>query len=265
MKKEKIKIGIFSFTSCEGCELTILERPEQFLNLLGHADIVNSRLLKEKNPEEQLDIAIVEGSIMSRKEAEELVKLRERSKILVSLGTCAGSGCVQALRNFFPEPLKKKIVKQAQVEAFENIKALDEVVKVDYYARGCPIDADDFYRIITLLLHGQSPRRYDIAVCKECKENGDKCLLIQGKACLGPVAYGGCKAVCVTKGSHCAACRGVIRNSNVDSLRKVLKERCGLGDREIDFLFQGYNNVRGLKEIKKIIKVKENIRADVHA
>ena len=52
MKKEKIKIGIFSFTSCEGCELTILERPEQFLNLLGQAELVNSRLLKEKNHEE---------------------------------------------------------------------------------------------------------------------------------------------------------------------------------------------------------------------
>ncbi|MCX8158464.1 MAG: NADH:ubiquinone oxidoreductase [Candidatus Diapherotrites archaeon] len=263
--KEKLKIGIFSFTSCEGCELTIFENSEEFTKMLNYVDIVNSRLIKEKNPEVNLDIAIVEGSIMSKKEAEELVKIRERSKILISLGTCAGSGCVQALRNFFSDRLKKKIIKEAQTEAFEKVKALDEIVKVDYYARGCPIDADDFYRIIKLIINNQIPRRYDVAVCKECKENENSCLLIKGIPCLGPVAYGGCKAICVTKGSYCAACRGVIRNSNVDSLRNVLKDRCKLSDKEINELFQQYNNVRGVREIKKLIKVKEQLRQDLYA
>jgi coenzyme F420-reducing hydrogenase gamma subunit len=217
--------------------------------MLNYVEIVNSRLLKENNPEVNLDVAIVEGSIMSKKEEEELIKIRNRSKILISLGTCAGSGCVQALRNFLSDSLKKKIVKEAQTDAFEKVKALDEITKVDYYVRGCPIDADDFYRTIKLIIHNQSPRRYDVAVCKECKTSGNKCLLIAGLPCLGPVAYGGCKAVCVTNGSYCAACRGVIRNSNVDSLRKVLKERCGLNDKQINELFQKNKNVRGVKDV----------------
>ena len=39
----KAKVGVFSFTSCEGCQLTILNLEDEMLDLLSAIELVNFR------------------------------------------------------------------------------------------------------------------------------------------------------------------------------------------------------------------------------
>ena len=58
---EKLKLGVFSFTSCYGCQLQILNLEEKILALLNFFDIQYWRLVQEtpSNPE-NIDVAIIE-------------------------------------------------------------------------------------------------------------------------------------------------------------------------------------------------------------
>ena len=55
----KPKIGVFSFTSCEGCSLAILECEDELLDVLAIVDIVNFREAMTEKGEDYL-IAVVE-------------------------------------------------------------------------------------------------------------------------------------------------------------------------------------------------------------
>lgn len=242
--KGKLKIGLFSLTSCEGCMLHLFQDEERFMQMLRHVEIVNSRLLKEKNSNVKLDVAIIEGSVNSKREEEKLKRYRKNASYVISLGSCAGSGCVQAMRNALPERMQEYIRKNLKASARKKVGKIDDFIMVDYYMRGCPVDAEEFYCVMTKLIHNIKPKQYDTPVCKECKENEIACLLLQGKACLGAISYGGCKAVCPTEGGYCNGCRGFTKDANIAALKKVLRNN-GLSKRDIAELFQVYNTFGG--------------------
>ena len=83
-KKGKLKVGIFSFTCCEGCQFTILFL-DNLMDLFKKANFVYFDLINEKNREETFDLAFVEGAITTKKEIKKLKAIRKKSKFLVAM------------------------------------------------------------------------------------------------------------------------------------------------------------------------------------
>jgi coenzyme F420-reducing hydrogenase gamma subunit len=226
----KPRIAIFDFACCEGCQLQLVNMEEELLELLGVADVVEWREAMSEQSDEY-DIAIVEGSI-TRLEDEERVKvIRSRAKTLIALGACATMGGINKLKNNFDLDDVKKCVYGKDAEkphlATQMTKGVDEVVKVDYYVHGCPIDRKEFTYILRSLLMGKTPEIPDYPVCVECKAKGNPCLWDEGQVCLGPIIRAGCGARCPSNGFRCFGCRGYVDNPNVDAAKEVI-EKYGL-------------------------------------
>ena len=96
----KPKVAIFDFACCEGCQLQIVNMEESLLDLLNVVDVVEWREAMSEQSE-VFDIAIIEGSITRPQDEEKLVRIRKKAAILISLGACAVSGGVLALKNNF--------------------------------------------------------------------------------------------------------------------------------------------------------------------
>ena len=226
----KPKIAIFDFACCEGCQLQIVNLEEEILDLLGGADVVEWReAMSEKSDE--YDIAIIEGSITRLEDEERLKLIRSRAKVLIALGACATMGGINKLKNNFDlDDVKKCVYGKAAHKPHLHTgltKGVDEVVDVDYYVHGCPIDRKEFTYIVRSLLMGKEPEIPDYPVCVECKAQGNPCLWESGQVCLGPIIRAGCGARCPSNGFRCFGCRGYVDNPNVEAAREVI-EKYGL-------------------------------------
>jgi coenzyme F420-reducing hydrogenase gamma subunit len=239
----KPRVAFFDFSSCEGCQLQVVNLEESILDVLNLVDIVEFReAMKESSTE--YDIAVVEGSITRPMDEERLKKIRSRAKILIALGACAHLGGVQRMSNkWTPEENKAEVYGRHPGSdttkgdsnpffAQPRHRALDEIVKVDYIIPGCPIDTNEFAKVLIALLTGKKPPVPDYPVCVECKKNENVCLFTIGKFCMGPVARAGCGAICPTHGNECEACRGYVDHPHTQAQTEVLKKH-GLTAEEI--------------------------------
>jgi sulfhydrogenase subunit delta len=239
----KPKVGVFDFTGCEGCQLQILNCEEQLLDILGKIEIVNFREAMDERGEDY-DIALIDGGITTNADIERIKKIREKAKLLITIGSCSSTGGINCLKNFQPMEEVKRIVYGDMARHFDTIAArpVNAVVKVDFSIPGCPIDKDEFLRCLTELLAGKTPEIPGYAVCTECKLKENECVFDKGLFCLGPVTRAGCGARCPSVGNRCEGCRGLVANPNVDAEKEVL-EKHGLSvERVLDQfkLFQGY-------------------------
>jgi len=241
----KPKIAFFDFASCEGCQLALLDCEDILLEILELVDLVEFReALSETS--NHYDIAFIEGSIHREIDSNRLLDIRSRSDYLVALGACACHGNVQARANFispaenyqrvYGEEAKNRVQsdkKYAQLWSHNKVQAIDEIVKVDYYLRGCPMSTDEFLHLLKALLSHQIPSVPSNAVCVECKRNGNECVFDKGETCLGPITYGGCNAVCIHYGHVCDGCRGLLPDANVNAHNALMRSR-GLSEKAIE-------------------------------
>ncbi len=221
----KPKVGIFSLTSCDGCQVVILESFNQLVQLQKYIDIASFELAKEINDEGPFDISIVEGSIVNTDDIKKIKEIRKKSKVLIAIGTCATHGGVQAAKNFMNQ---KKVTHAVYPPGFiknsTEVTGIGSHVKVDYLLWGCPPDANDVMRLIRNIIAGQKPKNYDEdPLCLECRALGHECILQKGQLCLGPITHKGCNAVCISAGEPCLGCRGFLNTANIDELIKQLK------------------------------------------
>lgn len=236
----KPKVAFFDFASCEGCQLQVANLEEAVIDVTKLVDVVSFREVMKEHSDEY-DIAVIEGSIMRPIDEERLKKIRENARILIAFGACAHLGGVQRLGNQWPvrermEPVYG-MADPADLEGndyFANgqVKAVDEVVEVDCTIPGCPVDKNEFARVLVALLTGKKPPIPDYPVCVECKKNENICLFTIGKTCMGPVTRAGCNARCPTYGSACEGCRGYVSHPHEKAQQDVL-EKYGLSAREI--------------------------------
>jgi len=96
----KPTIGVFKFTSCDGCQLSLLNLEEELVDLLEFFSIAYFREALDAPLRKQFDIGVVEGSISNNRQRDEIVDIRERSRFLMTIGACATAGGLQALRNW---------------------------------------------------------------------------------------------------------------------------------------------------------------------
>jgi coenzyme F420-reducing hydrogenase gamma subunit len=230
----KPKVAFFDFTSCEGCQLTVIDALQTYPELLEAVEIVEFReAMSEKS--DRYYIAFIEGSCVRESDEARLQDIRRRAAIVVALGACAHLGGINAIRNQHDLEDARHYVYGDNGHWFENydVRAISEVIEVDAVIPGCPIDRTEFVEAVRTLLQGRELKLPTYPVCIECKLNENVCIYDRGGVCLGPVTRAGCHAICPAYGVGCDGCRGLIPFPKIDSLKEVLAER-GLTDQEID-------------------------------
>jgi coenzyme F420-reducing hydrogenase gamma subunit len=206
------RLGVLKLASCDGCQLTLLGCEDELLALGDKVDIAHfPEASSRTDPHGRFDVVLVEGSVSAESQREELLSMRARTKLLVTLGACATSGGVQALRNGrdIQEFVRAVYASPEYISTLEGSSPVSAHVAVDYELRGCPIDKRQLLEVLTAFLVGRRPAVRDESVCMECKRRGNVCVLVaHGEPCLGPVVHAGCGALCPTFARGCYGCFG---------------------------------------------------------
>ncbi len=225
----KPTVGVFGLTGCAGDQLVVLNCEDQLLDLAAAVDIRDFLMASSGGDAKcDLDIALVEGAVCTKRDAERLLAIRKRSKLLVALGTCAVWGGVPTMdRGMDRQALLKDVYGDAGL-AYDAVptQALHEVVKVDLKITGCPIEKSHVLAAVANLLNGDPPVFPTYPVCTECRMRENNCLLIEeGLPCCGPVTAGGCEARCPELRVPCVGCRGPAIDANDASLTALMAEK----------------------------------------
>ncbi|HTT64118.1 MAG TPA: hypothetical protein VMG35_19840 [Bryobacteraceae bacterium] len=236
-------VAVFKFASCDGCQLSLLDAEDELLGVAEAVEIVNfpeATSVMEKGP---YDLGLVEGSITTHHDAERIQQVRRQCHTLVTIGACATSGGIQALRNWkdvggfvrsvYPNPDFIRTLKMSTPVA--------EHVPVDFELRGCPINKHQLLELISATLAGRKPNIPTYSVCLECKRRANVCVAVaRGTACMGPVTQAGCGALCPSFDRGCYGCFGPMESPNTVSLTERFRI-LGRADDDIVRAFRSYS------------------------
>ena len=96
----KPTVAVYKFSSCDGCQLSLLNLEDELLELAGAVEIAYFLEARRRVLPGPYDVGLVEGSVTTPHEVERILEIRSQVRFLVALGTCATAGGIQALRNF---------------------------------------------------------------------------------------------------------------------------------------------------------------------
>lgn len=219
----KKRLAVFKFASCDGCQLSLLDLEDYLLELADSFEIAYFREATSLESQGPFDIALADGSITTREDAERLRSLRERTTVLVALGACATAGGIQALRNFADIDEYKSLVypRPEYLNTLATSTAFSEHVAVDFELRGCPIHKRELLELLQASLAGRKPTISHHSVCIECKTRGSICVMVTGTPCLGPITHAGCGAICPSYQRGCYGCFGPSESANTASMSEI--------------------------------------------
>jgi coenzyme F420-reducing hydrogenase gamma subunit len=242
-RKRKPKLAVWKFASCDGCQLSLLDCEDELLAVAGELEIAYFLEASRATVRGPYDLSLVEGSVTTPHDAERIREVRRQSKHLVTIGACATSGGIQALRNFSDVKEFVQIVyaTPAYISTLEKSTPIADHVKVDFELRGCPINKRQLIEVITAFLSGRKPNTPAHSVCVECKLRGTVCVMVaHGTPCLGPVTHAGCGAICPAYDRGCYGCFGPKETPNLHSLGRWVKD-LGVSDGELDRVIHSFN------------------------
>jgi len=242
-KSRKPKLAVWKFSSCDGCQLSLLDCEDELLAVAEKVDIANFPEASRAVVKGPYDVSLVEGSITTPHDAERIHRVRRSSKLLITIGACATAGGIQALRNFknVNEFISIVYANPQYIETLNKSTAIADHVHVDFELRGCPINKYQLVEVISALLNGRKPNIPPYSVCVECKRRGTVCGLVShGSYCLGPVTQAGCNALCPTYHRACFGCYGPKETPNTASL-SALWEASGVPQEDLVRLYRGFN------------------------
>lgn len=160
-----VRLATVWLGGCAGCHMSLLDLDEALIDLASKVDLVYSPLVDVKTFPTDVDIVVVEGAVTNEENREMAHTLRERSKVVVSLGDCAINGNVTAMRNPLGDP--QEVLEMAYVKAvtrdgvvphavvptlLPKALPLHQVIRVDGYLYGCPPSAQRIGAALTALV-----------------------------------------------------------------------------------------------------------------
>ncbi|MEK6739325.1 MAG: oxidoreductase [Planctomycetota bacterium] len=219
--QRKPKLAVWKFASCDGCQLSLLDCEDELLAVTDKVAIAYFPEASRASVKGPYQISLVEGSVTTQHDAERIQKIRKVSKMLITIGACATSGGIQALRNFkdVKEFVSHVYASPQYIETLDKSTSIASHVPVDYELHGCPINKMQLLEVISAYLHGRKPNVPPHSVCIDCKQRGTVCVMVaQGIPCLGPVTHTGCGAICPSYNRGCYGCYGPMETPNTASL-----------------------------------------------
>lgn len=264
-KKAKPKVAFYWCASCGGCEEAVVDLAEAILDVVAAVDIVFWPValdFKYKDVEGMKDgsiaVTFINGAIRTAEQEKISRLLRKKSGLVVAFGSCAHLGGIPGLANFSDKkgvfdtaykdsvttvnpkgtvPLEWTEVKEGELELpkfWDTVKALDQVIDVDYYLPGCAPTPKLIMAAVGAILSSKLPPKGTVlspgkSLCDECSRKDskpdkmsiseikrpheviadpEKCFLDQGIICLGPATRGGCEERCISANMPCRGCFG---------------------------------------------------------
>jgi NAD-reducing hydrogenase small subunit len=154
---------------CSGCHMSFLDIDEKLLELTDQVDLVYSPLVDRKDFPENVDITLIEGAVSNEEDFAKIRHIRAHTRILISLGDCAVTGNVPALRNtisaasvlrrvYLDPALHNPQIPEHDVPVLlPVVRPVHSIVNVDLYVPGCPPSAKTILYVLTELLAGRTP------------------------------------------------------------------------------------------------------------
>jgi len=141
-----VRLATVWLSGCSGCHMSLLNTHQELLEILARCDLVYSPLMDIKEYPAGVDIVLVEGAVANGENREMAQIIRQRTRIVISLGDCAVNGNVSALRN--PGGLAVTLecsygetVRDPGLNRLDaRVLPLHQVIRVDVFIPGCPPD-----------------------------------------------------------------------------------------------------------------------------
>lgn len=208
--EDKPKVAIYWLGACAGCDEAIVDLNEGLLPVAEAVDIVlwpvamdfKYRRIQSMGDGE-IALSILSGCVRNSDHEEMAALLRQKSQLVLALGTCACFGGTPGLANFrtkadifdwvyrdaptvvnpngsVPQPESLLNGRRLTLpEFFEHVFALDQVIDVDYFLPGCPPPPDLIGNAIHSVLSGDLPPKGATlaprkALCDTCPRNQRK-------------------------------------------------------------------------------------------
>ncbi|HEU5001773.1 MAG TPA: oxidoreductase [Actinomycetota bacterium] len=219
--RRRPRLAVWKFSSCDGCQLSLLDCEDELLALAGQVEIAYFQEATSATAGGRYDLSLVEGSVTTPGDAERIRKIRAASRRLVTIGACATSGGIQALRNSAGVEgfLEAVYAHPEYVATLATSTGIADHVPVDFELRGCPVDRHQLLEVISAFLAGRRPVVPTHSVCVDCKLAGTVCVMVaRGTPCLGPVTQAGCGALCPAHARGCYGCFGPAETPNTAAL-----------------------------------------------
>ncbi len=242
-RTQKPKLAVWKFSSCDGCQLSLLDCEDELLAVAGEVEIAYFPEASRATVKGPYDLSLVEGSITTPHDEERIHHVRRLSRHLITIGACATAGGIQALRNFKDVRQFISIVyaTPAYIDTLAKSTPIADHVFVDYELRGCPINKLQLVEVISAYLHGRKPNTPAHSVCMECKARGTVCVMVaHGTPCLGPVTHAGCGALCPSYARGCYGCYGPKESPNTAAVSAQWIE-LGASRQDVARAFRGFN------------------------
>jgi len=243
-ENHKPKLAVWKFASCDGCQLSLLDCEDELLSVANAVEIAYFPEATRAVVKGPYDLSLVEGSITTPHDAERIHKIRRSSKKLVTIGACATSGGIQAIRNFTDvnDYIPVVYAHPEYIRTLKNSTPISEHVFVDFELRGCPIDKMQLLEVVNAFLNGRRPNVSPHSVCMECKSAGKVCVMVaHGTPCLGPMTHSGCGSLCPGYQRGCYGCFGPKEEANASSLANWFSNHFAMSEPELVRTFRGFN------------------------
>lgn len=163
------RIATVWLDGCSGCHMSLLDIDERLIDLAEKIELVYGPLVDAPEFPEEVEVTLVEGGVSTDEDVRKIILLRERSKMLVSLGDCAVTANVPGMRNEFRV---KEVLQRAYLENVSwqpsipvvgvpvlkpHVRPLHEYVDVDVFLPGCPPPAMAIWYMLSELIEGRLP------------------------------------------------------------------------------------------------------------
>ena len=264
-KKKKLNLAVYWGAACGGCCVSVLDVHEQLFDVVAAADLVFWPIaldIKYKDVEEMpdgfIDVCLFNGAIRNSENEHMAKLLRQKTTVLVAYGSCSHMGGIPGLANFSNrEEIFDRVYMETEStvnpqkvtpqttykvdegvldlpEFYNDVRALNDVVNVDYFLPGCPPQTERLVEVFMAIVTGaELPPPGSVvgalqkSQCDECvrkktdnkkvkkflrpweiEDDGETCFLEQGVICMGPATRGGCGYRCIEGNAPCRGCYG---------------------------------------------------------
>jgi sulfhydrogenase subunit delta len=240
----KVKLAVYKFSSCDGCQLSLLNLEDHLLDLAQAVDIAYFLEARRRVLPPPYDIGLGEGSISTTEEEKRIHQIRRDCKYLVAIGACATSGGIQSLRNWadVTEFVRHVYASPEYLRSLETSTPIASHIFVDFELRGCPVNHYQLLELLTALLIGRKPNIPTHSLCIECKRRGLPCVMVSaGQPCLGPITQAGCGALCPSCQRACYGCFGPMEQPNIQALGEKFTTQFHHSPRDVKRMLRSFN------------------------
>lgn len=165
----KTKVATIWLDGCSGCHMSLLDLDTALIPMARKIELVYGPLVDAHDFPEDVDVTFIEGAVSTDEDVEKVQHIRQNSKVLVSLGDCAVTGNVAAMRNTVPV---RKLLQSVYVEKSDRDGAIptedlpqlatqcrpvQDFVKVDISVPGCPPQSKVIGEVLDNLVENRKP------------------------------------------------------------------------------------------------------------